>query len=50
MPSKTQKQAAAMRAACAGKSTLGIPKSVGCEFRRHDMARGVKKVSEKRRK
>lgn len=36
MPSKTKRQARAMRAACAGKSTLGIPKKVGCEFVRHD--------------
>ena len=36
MPSKTPKQARAMRAAAAGKSTLGIPKEVGEEFVRAD--------------
>ena len=32
MPSKTPKQARAMRAAAVGKSSIGIPKSVGKEF------------------
>jgi len=32
MPSKTKRQARAMRAAAAGKSTLGIPQRVGKEF------------------
>ena len=32
MPSKTEKQRRAMQAAAHGKSTLGIPKSVGKEF------------------
>lgn len=32
MPSKTPKQARAMRAAAAGDSRLGIPKSVGQEY------------------
>jgi hypothetical protein len=32
VPSKTKKQARAMRAAAAGKSTLGIPKKVGKKF------------------
>jgi alkanesulfonate monooxygenase SsuD/methylene tetrahydromethanopterin reductase-like flavin-dependent oxidoreductase (luciferase family) len=38
MPSKTPKQARAMRAAAAaaGKSTLGIPPGVGREFVRAD--------------
>ena len=36
MPSKTKKQARAMRAAAAGKSTLGIPKNVGKEFVKAD--------------
>jgi hypothetical protein len=35
-PSKTPKQARAMRAAAAGKSTLGIPPGVGREFVRAD--------------
>lgn len=43
MPSKTKKQAGAMAAACYGKSKLGIPKKVGCEFARHDRARGKRK-------
>jgi hypothetical protein len=36
MPSVSKKQARAMRAAAAGKSTLGIPRSVGKEFVRAD--------------
>lgn len=36
MPSKTPKQARAMRAAASGNSTLGIPKSVGKEFVKAD--------------
>ena len=32
MPSKTPKQRRAMRAAAAGKSTLGIPKKVGKHY------------------
>ena len=36
MPPKSQAQRAAMHAAAAGKSTLGIPKSVGKEFVAHD--------------
>lgn len=39
VPSKTARQRRAMAAACYGKSTLGIPKRVGCEFSRHDMAK-----------
>lgn len=42
MPSKTPQQARAMAAACYGKSTLGIPKKVGCEFARHDQAKSKK--------
>ena len=45
MPSKTKKQARAMRAAAAGKSTIGIPKSVGKEFVKAD-----KRKKRKRRK
>lgn len=39
MPSKTAKQAAAMRAACHADKPRkgGIPKDVACEFVRHDM-------------
>jgi len=36
MPSKTPRQKRAMRAAAAGKSTIGIPKSVGREFVKAD--------------
>ena len=43
MPSKTPKQAAAMRAAAAGKSTRGIPKKVGQEFVKADKAKGGRK-------
>ena len=39
MPSKTPRQARAMRAAAAGKSTLGIPKKVGKEFVKADTRR-----------
>lgn len=39
LPSKTEKQRKAMAAACYGKSTLGIPKKVGCEYARHDQAK-----------
>ena len=39
MPSKTPKQARAMHAAASGKSTLGIPKSVGKEFVQADHLR-----------
>jgi hypothetical protein len=40
MPSKTKKQARAMRAAAAGKSTLGIPQKVGKKFVRADKKKG----------
>lgn len=36
MPSKTKRQARAMRAAAAGKSTIGIPQKVGREFVKAD--------------
>jgi hypothetical protein len=39
MPSKTPKQARAMRAAAAGKSKIGIPKRVGKEYVRADRAK-----------
>jgi len=39
MPSKTRKQARAMRAAAAGKSKIGIPKKVGREFVKADKKR-----------
>lgn len=39
MPSKTPKQRRAMRAAAAGRSTLGIPQKVGKKFVRADKAK-----------
>jgi len=36
MPPKSEKQRKAMRAAAAGKSTLGIPASVGKEYSKAD--------------
>jgi len=36
MPSKTPKQARAMRAAAAGKSRIGIPRKVGKEYVKAD--------------
>lgn len=36
MPPKSEAQRAAMNAAAKGKSTLGIPKSVGKKFAKHD--------------
>lgn len=36
MPPKSEAQRRAMRAAAAGKSTLGIPRKVGREFSRSD--------------
>lgn len=39
-PSKTPKQAAAMQAAAAGKSKLGIPRQVGKEFVQADKKAG----------
>lgn len=40
MPSKTKKQAIAMKIACGGKSNIGIPKKVGCEFAKADREKG----------
>ena len=48
MPSKTAKQARAMRAAAAGKSTLGIPKRVGKDFVKADKRKAGK--SKRRRR
>lgn len=47
MPSKTAKQARAMRAAAAGKSTIGIPKTVGKEFVKADRFKSRKKHKKK---
>lgn len=46
MPSKTAKQARAMRAAASGDSTLGIPRTVGREF----VAADRSKANRRRRK
>lgn len=43
MPSKTWKQQRAMQAAAHGKSTLGIPASVGKEFVQADKGKARKK-------
>ena len=43
MPSKTPRQRRAMRAAAAGKSTLGIPKKVGKEFVKADRRKAKRK-------
>lgn len=43
MPSKTPKQARAMRAAAAGKSKIGIPRKVGKEYVRADKRKARKK-------
>ena len=39
MPSTSEKQRRAMEAAAAGKSKIGIPQSVGKEFRAADRAK-----------
>jgi len=50
MPSKTPRQARAMRAAAAGKSTLGIPPSVGREFVAADKRKAKAKPKRNTRK
>jgi len=42
-PSKTPKQARAMRAAASGKSSIGIPKAVGREFVKADIGKAAAK-------
>lgn len=42
MPSKSAKQARAMRAAASGRSNLNIPKKVGKEFVKADKAKAAK--------
>lgn len=44
MPSVSGKQQRAMFAAASGKSKIGIPKKVGMEFAKADIARGPKKL------
>lgn len=46
MPIISKAQNAAMRAAAAGKSTIGIPKSVGKEFVAASHGMSVKKLPE----
>jgi len=48
MPSVSEKQRRAMQAAAHGKSTLGIPKSVGKEFAAADKAKGAKNLPMKK--
>ena len=43
MPSKTPRQARAMRLAAAGKSTLGIPSTVGREYVKADRAKAKRR-------
>lgn len=50
MPSVSQAQNAAMHAAAEGKSTLGIPESIGKEFVAADHGRKVKKLPKHVRK
>lgn len=49
MPSKTRKQARAMRAAASGKSRIGIPRSVGEEFVKADEVKARKRKSGRKR-
>lgn len=48
MPSVSEKQHRAMEAAAHGKSTLGIPKSVGKEFAEADKGKKFKKSAGKK--
>ena len=48
-PSKTPKQKIAMRIAAAGKSSIGIPQSVGKEFVRADKGKKSFKGKGKRK-
>jgi len=48
MPSVSRAQQAAMHAAAAGKSTIGIPQSVGEEFAAADHARGSAKLPKRK--
>jgi hypothetical protein len=50
MPSKTPKQALAMRIAAAGKSNIGIPKKVGKEFVAADKKSGQFNIKRQKRK
>lgn len=48
-PSKTRKQAIAMRLAAAGKGKLGIPQSVGKEFVKADKGKKFAKKGRSKR-
>ncbi|MES0386037.1 MAG: hypothetical protein ABUJ98_15820 [Hyphomicrobium sp.] len=52
MPPRSEAQRKAMRAAAAGKSTMGIPKRVGKEFSKADkggkLPRKAKRITHKR--
>jgi hypothetical protein len=50
MPASTQAQRAAMAAAAAGRSTLGIPKKVGKEFMKLDPGGKLPKRAKKKGK
>ena len=47
MPSVSKAQRGAMRAAAAGKSSIGIPKKVGAEYVAADKARPAKKLPQR---
>lgn len=49
-PSKTPKQARAMRAAAAGKSNIGIPAKVGKEFVKADHGKSQPKKPTSRKR
>ena len=49
MPPKSEAQRRAMRAAAAGKSTIGIPKKVAKEFVKSDPGGKLPKTAPKRR-
>ena len=44
MPSVSPKQRGAMAAACKGKSRIGIPRRVGCEYMRADRRRSRRRA------
>jgi hypothetical protein len=49
MPSVSRAQQKAMHAAAEGRSTIGIPKSVGEDFSAADHARGPTKLPERKK-
>ena len=50
MPMKSKAQRGAMHAAAKGKSTVGIPKSVGKKFAKHDQGGKLPRKAGKRGK